>query len=173
MGVEPVCKQLGMLPEDLVDDVVSVQVERGDGDKILGFATTQGVGTQGHDVTGADGLLTKLAEHDRRSCADEDQLDAVMRHGRDRHTDAASASNDWLKARRRHTCLLRPTRTRRGPGHGAQPLIAVAGGAPRGLGTRDVTGLTPKGGVGQPYPSASRRAAHWPTGRAMVKSGWS
>lgn len=32
MRLEPVCKQLGMLPEDLVDDVVLVQAERGDGD---------------------------------------------------------------------------------------------------------------------------------------------
>src|SRR5699024_1639310 len=79
--IEPVSQDRCVLPEHLVYDVVSIEVDRCDGDRAFGLAPAQRVRSQCDDVTNCDRFLTELAQQNRRAVADEDQLDALMSKG--------------------------------------------------------------------------------------------
>ena len=51
-----------MLPEHLVDHIVSVEVDRGGGDVTFRFTATEHVRAEHHDVTGRDDPLPELTE---------------------------------------------------------------------------------------------------------------
>src|SRR5699024_3351314 len=94
LRVKPVGQQCGMPPEHLIDDVVPIQVERGDGDRVFGFAPAQGVRAECDDVTDGDGFLTELAEQECRAVTDEDEFHAVVGDGVDGLVEGSCARDD-------------------------------------------------------------------------------
>ena len=79
VGVEAVVQDRGVLPEELIQRHVGVDVDRRIGDPPLGFDAEQHARPQQHRVAKADGLLSELAEHDGRAVTDHNEPDNVVR----------------------------------------------------------------------------------------------
>lgn len=79
LRVESIFEVRGVLPAHLVEYVVGVEIDRGDGNVALWFRSCQDVRTEQDYVTGFHYLLSKLAEQERRTVTYNDHLDAVIR----------------------------------------------------------------------------------------------
>lgn len=53
-----------MLPEDLVEEVIEVEVDRGDGDVSLGFGAVKHVRAEHQHITNRDWFLSCVADQD-------------------------------------------------------------------------------------------------------------
>lgn len=73
-------QQPGMLPEHLINHIISVRVDRGDGDMPLRLRAAQHVRAENHHIADFHGLLPELREQDRRTRPDDDHLHTVIRH---------------------------------------------------------------------------------------------
>ncbi|MDR8020020.1 hypothetical protein [Nesterenkonia aerolata] len=75
--IELVVQNAGVLPERLVDQVISVGVDRSDCDVPFGFGAAQYIGAKHDDITYGHGFLPELTEQDRRTITYNDDLHAV------------------------------------------------------------------------------------------------
>ncbi len=76
-GVEPLMEPGRILPEHLIDHIVSVEVERGGRYPPLGLSPAKSVRGQNHYVAHADEMHTKLAEQSSSARSYDYELEAV------------------------------------------------------------------------------------------------
>lgn len=105
-GVEPLMEPGRVLPEHLIDDIVSVKVERRGRNPPLGLSSTESVRGQNHDVTHADEVHAKLTEQSSSARANDDELETVKSDRVNRGVCDLGSGEEWRKRghrRQRHT----------------------------------------------------------------------
>lgn len=78
LRVQSIVQDRGVLPEELIQSEIGVDVDRRDSQLPLRFGPAEHVGSEEDRVAEADRLLTELGEHDRRAIAHDDELHAVI-----------------------------------------------------------------------------------------------
>src|SRR5699024_4694780 len=78
--IESVVQDAGVLPECLVNHVISVSVDRRHRDMPLRLRTTEDIRAKQNHITWPCWLLPELREQDRRTITDDDDLHTVIRH---------------------------------------------------------------------------------------------
>ncbi|WP_186369019.1 hypothetical protein [Rothia kristinae] len=99
LRVKAVAEDVGVLPEQLIEQEVGVGVDRSDCDMPLRFRRAQHVRAEQHHVTGPHRALAELAEQDRTAVTHDDELHAVIRDRADRTVDRAGSRENGLEHR--------------------------------------------------------------------------
>ena len=82
-----------VLPEELIEREVRINVDRGESDVVFRLGAEQHVRADQDRITDTDRLMPELAEHDRRPRPDEHDLETVVDHRPDRTMDRTRPSN--------------------------------------------------------------------------------
>ncbi|WP_300344361.1 hypothetical protein [Nesterenkonia sp.] len=100
LRVEPVMQDRRVLPEELIEREVGINVDRGESDETFGFGAEQHVRTDEDRIAEADRLVPELAKHDRGPGPDEHDLETVVEQRPDWAMERARRSNQRSKPSR-------------------------------------------------------------------------
>src|SRR5699024_4218444 len=76
--IQPIMHDSRVLPERLIDHIISIRINRGDGDVTLRFRTAQHVRAKNNHVTRPYGFLPELTEQDRAAVTHDNDFHAVI-----------------------------------------------------------------------------------------------
>ena len=78
LGCEAILHQVDVLPEELIQNEIQIKIDHGHRDVPLGLSAAEHVRPEQQHITDPRVLLAKLAIHERRSIAHDDELHAII-----------------------------------------------------------------------------------------------